>query len=124
MYKKKRLLIFGFGYTSKFMCQKLAKKNWQVFCTTRFREKFEEIRSVNATPIGFDDEEKIKLLFDEDLYILKSEIVPPVCPACPQSAACPREEKHNQKSTQRCSRLEVGNNALKVTPTRRQGVTG
>ena len=29
---------------------------------------------------------------DEDLYILKSEVVPPVCPACPQSSACPREE--------------------------------
>lgn len=29
----------------------------------------------------------------EDLYILKSEIVPPVCPACPQSTACPRKEK-------------------------------
>ena len=29
----------------------------------------------------------------ENLYILKSEIVPPVCPACPTSAACPREEK-------------------------------
>lgn len=28
----------------------------------------------------------------EDLYILKSEIVPPVCPACPVSSACPREE--------------------------------
>jgi len=28
----------------------------------------------------------------EDLYILKSEIVPPVCPACPTSAACPRKE--------------------------------
>jgi hypothetical protein len=28
----------------------------------------------------------------EDLYILKSEIVPPVCPACPASAACPRQE--------------------------------
>jgi hypothetical protein len=28
----------------------------------------------------------------EDLYILKSEIVPPVCPACPQSTACPRQE--------------------------------
>jgi hypothetical protein len=28
----------------------------------------------------------------EDLYILKSEIVPPVCPACPQAAACPRQE--------------------------------
>ena len=29
----------------------------------------------------------------EDLYILKSEIVPPVCPACPQQLACPRQEK-------------------------------
>jgi hypothetical protein len=29
---------------------------------------------------------------NEDLYILKSEIVPPVCPACPTSSACPREE--------------------------------
>ena len=29
----------------------------------------------------------------ENLYILKSEIVPPVCPACPSSSACPRTEK-------------------------------
>jgi hypothetical protein len=28
---------------------------------------------------------------DEDLYILKSEIVPPVCPACPPLTTCPRE---------------------------------
>lgn len=28
----------------------------------------------------------------ENLYILKSEIVPPVCPACPASSACPRQE--------------------------------
>ncbi len=28
----------------------------------------------------------------EDLYILKSEVVPPVCPACPVAAACPRQE--------------------------------
>ena len=28
----------------------------------------------------------------EDLYILKSEVVPPVCPACPSSTACPRQE--------------------------------
>lgn len=27
---------------------------------------------------------------DEDLYILKSEIVPPVCPKCPDAAICPR----------------------------------
>lgn len=29
---------------------------------------------------------------DEDLYILKSQIVPPVCPRCPDSAVCPRKE--------------------------------
>jgi|TARA_R110002074_G_scaffold136000_1_gene280707 hypothetical protein len=29
----------------------------------------------------------------QDMYILKSEIVPPVCPVCPQATACPRQEK-------------------------------
>jgi len=30
---------------------------------------------------------------DQDLYVLKSSIVPPVCPKCPQSSACPRQKK-------------------------------
>ena len=29
---------------------------------------------------------------DEDLYVLKSSIVPPVCPACPSTAVCEREK--------------------------------
>ena len=29
---------------------------------------------------------------DEDLYMLKSEIVPPVCPACPTVTSCPRQK--------------------------------
>jgi|SaaInlStandDraft_1057018.scaffolds.fasta_scaffold86089_2 hypothetical protein len=29
---------------------------------------------------------------DEDLYVLKSSIVPPICPACPSSANCPRDK--------------------------------
>jgi hypothetical protein len=28
----------------------------------------------------------------EDLYILKSQVVPPVCPACPVASSCPRTE--------------------------------
>ena len=32
---------------------------------------------------------------DEDLYILKSEIVPPVCPACPSVTVCP-DVKHQK----------------------------
>jgi hypothetical protein len=30
-------------------------------------------------------------LGDEDMYILKSQIVPPVCPACPTTSECPRQ---------------------------------
>ena len=58
------------------MCHKLAKRNWQVFCATRVSDKFEKIESLNATPIGFNDEEKIKSILDEDLYILST--APPV----------------------------------------------
>ena len=29
----------------------------------------------------------------EDLYILKSEIIPPVCPICPSASLCERKEK-------------------------------
>ena len=29
---------------------------------------------------------------DDDLYILKSKIVPPVCPKCPDVKACPRQK--------------------------------
>jgi hypothetical protein len=29
---------------------------------------------------------------DDHLYVLKSSIVPPVCPKCPQSSACPRQK--------------------------------
>lgn len=29
---------------------------------------------------------------DENLYMLKSKIVPPVCPKCPDSAVCPRSK--------------------------------
>ena len=27
----------------------------------------------------------------QDLYILKSQVVPPVCPVCPSSSVCPRQ---------------------------------
>jgi|TARA_B110001450_G_scaffold253861_2_gene278131 hypothetical protein len=30
---------------------------------------------------------------NEDLYILKSQIVPPVCPACPNVVACPNKKE-------------------------------
>ena len=72
MNKKNILLIFGFGYTAKFMCQKFSKKNWEVFCTSRFKEKAKEIKSLNATPIFFDDEEKIESVLSKNSYILST----------------------------------------------------
>jgi len=30
---------------------------------------------------------------DEDMYILKSEVVPPVCPKCPDVTSCPKPAK-------------------------------
>ena len=75
MNKNNILLIFGFGYTAKFVCQKVFEKNWQVFCTTRSDEKIKEIESLNAAPIIFDDEEKIKSILNEDSYILST--IPP-----------------------------------------------
>lgn len=45
-------------------------------------EKFERLDDKKSTvPEG-----------DEDLYMLKSQMVPPVCPACPEVKACPREK--------------------------------
>jgi hypothetical protein len=40
----------------------------------------------------------------EDLYILKSEIVPPVCPACPSSSACPSNQKESCPPCPACAR--------------------
>jgi nucleoside-diphosphate-sugar epimerase len=54
------------------MCQKFSKKNWEVFCTTRFKEKAKEIKSLNATPIFFDDEEKIESVLSKNSYILST----------------------------------------------------
>ena len=70
MNKKNTLLIFGFGYTAKFICKKLLKKNWQVYCTTRSSEKIKEIKDLKAIPVFFNDEEKIKNILGEDNYIL------------------------------------------------------
>ena len=54
------------------MVKKFSKKNWEVFCTTRFKEKAGEIKSLNATPVFFDDEEKIESILSKNSYILST----------------------------------------------------
>jgi hypothetical protein len=41
---------------------------------------------------------------DEDLYILKSQVIPPVCPACPAVTTCPSSEKQKCPPCPPCAR--------------------
>lgn len=46
--------------------------------------------AIQANPKGIPKSQIPK--GQEDLYILKSQIVPPVCPACPENTSCPRDK--------------------------------
>lgn len=54
----------------------------------RRRRQHERERRRHTRQKAADEAEKAR----DDRYILKSEIVPPVCPRCPESATCPREK--------------------------------
>jgi len=52
----------------------------------------------------------------EDLYILKSQVVPPVCPACPTVNACPTENsKEKCPPCKPCGRCPEPNFECKKT---------
>ena len=38
------------------------------------------------------NEESMNTMNDDSMYVLKSEVVPPICPACPQTTACPKKK--------------------------------
>ena len=52
----------------------------------------------------------------ENLYILKSEIVPPVCPACPSSASCPSTNKQKCPPCPACARCPEPSFECKKVP--------
>ena len=37
-------------------------------------------------------EESMNTMNDDSMYMLKSESIPPICPACPQTTACPKKK--------------------------------
>ena len=54
-------------------------------------------------------------LGDEDLYIKKSEIVPPVCPVCPSADTCPRQKPC--PACPACARCPEPSYECKLVPT-------
>ena len=71
---------------------------------------------------------------DPDAERKKVHFVACFLPACPSplhalpercgKISCPRKEKTSPGGIEQCSRLEIGNSALQVSPTRRQGAIG
>lgn len=53
---------------------------------------------------------------EENLYILKSEIVPPVCPACPSTTVCPTGKKDKPPPCPPCARCPEPNFTCKKVP--------
>jgi hypothetical protein len=56
---------------------------------------------------------------DEDLYILKSEIVPPVCPRCPEVNVCDKKEHEKCPPCPACARCPEPSFECKKVPTYR-----
>jgi hypothetical protein len=52
----------------------------------------------------------------EDLYILKSEVIPPVCPACPSTTVCPSSTKDKPPPCPPCARCPEPNFTCKKVP--------
>tara|TARA_Y100000768_G_C23981569_1_gene686121 strand:- start:524 stop:1354 length:831 start_codon:yes stop_codon:yes gene_type:complete len=53
---------------------------------------------------------------DEDLYILKSEIVPPVCPKCPDVSVCPKNDTSKCPPCPACARCPEPSFECKKVP--------
>jgi len=54
----------------------------------------------NHTPLGIPGSQIPS--GDEHLYILKSEVIPPVCPACPSINVCPNQNSNNNGTPPPC----------------------
>ena len=54
---KKQIIIFGYGYVSKFLIQKLKPLGWAIYCTSRKVEVNNPIKDENVTLLNFLDPE-------------------------------------------------------------------
>ena len=59
----------------------------------QLKEGFEILKEGMASKEGIHGIKKNQIpRGSENLYILKSQVVPPVCPKCPDARACPRQK--------------------------------
>ena len=68
----KTLLIFGCGYSARFVAQNLIKQGWTVFGTTRSKENFSDLLEFKIQPVLWDDLSKINVILSEGCSLLTS----------------------------------------------------
>ena len=69
---RKTLLIFGCGYSARFVAQKLIAQGWTVFGTTRSKENFSDLVKLNIRPILWSDLDKINNILIKGCSLLSS----------------------------------------------------
>ena len=69
---RKTLLIFGCGYSARFVAQNLISQGWTVFGTTRSTEKFNELLKLKIKPLLWDDVAKINAVLINGCSLLTS----------------------------------------------------
>lgn len=73
---------YSIGATGAYPSEYTESYNNMNYSTNPYNSVYPQGVSKNQIPPG-----------EEDLYILKSEIVPPVCPACPPTTICPKKDE-------------------------------
>ena len=68
----KTLLIFGCGYSARFVAQNLISKGWTVFGTTRSKENFNKLLKLKIKPVLWDDITNINNILIEGCSLLTS----------------------------------------------------
>ena len=70
----KTILIFGYGYVSKFLIQQLKSLDWLVYCTSRKVNVGQSVNDNNATIINFFDPKLPSIIKSADMLL---STVPP-----------------------------------------------
>ena len=71
---KKTIIIFGYGYVSKFLIQKLNALGWIIYCTSRKTDIGRPVKNENVTIINFFDPVMPSLIKSSDALL---STVPP-----------------------------------------------
>ena len=69
---RKTILIFGCGYSARFVAQNLITQGWTVYGTTRLKENFSELLELKIKPVLWDDVARINNILVEGCSLLSS----------------------------------------------------